>query len=216
MPINQINPTPISVPVTVTYTQLSEQRKIAAKLLGAYVTPALLGHLLACEVTMYELAKHFGQESEAERWALAGLIHDIDWDACGKDASYHCGEETKKMLVEAGINEEIVADAFSHYGFVMIDGEKVGFGELGTHIEADTALRKTLFAADELTGFINACVLVRPSKSIEDLEVKSVLKKLKDKSFAAQVDRNLIKTCEKTLNLELRQFVELVLAAMKK
>lgn len=216
MPLSPINPNPIDVPTPINYSELKDERQAAAELLSQYVTPALLGHLVAAEVAMYELANHFADGNNAERWALSGLIHDLDWDATGKDASRHCGPETKELLTTHGIPEEIVDDAFSHYGFVLIDGEKIGFGDQGTQIEADTTQRKALFAADELTGFINACALVRPSKSIEDLEVKSVMKKLKDKSFAAQVDRNLIKTCEQTLNVELREFVELVLNAMKK
>lgn len=216
MSLHPVNPTPISVPNPISYTKLSEPRAKVAVLLSQYVTPALLTHLISVEVTMFELAKHYGDETNAERWALAGLIHDTDWDACGKDASVHCGPETRELLKNNNVPEEIIDDAFSHYGYVIIEGQKVGFGEMGTQIEADTALRKALFAGDELTGFINACALVRPSKSIEDLEAKSVIKKLKDKSFAAQVDRTMIRTCEQTLNTPLNEFVELVLQAMRK
>ncbi len=216
MPLQPVNPTPISVSEPISYKLFATQRNNISKLFSIYVTPALLSHLISTEVVMFELASHFGDSDEAERWALAGLIHDTDWDACGKDPSIHCGNQTKELLLQNQIPAEIIEDAFSHYGFVVIDGQKIGFGENSTQIEADTLLRKTLFAADELTGFINACALVRPSKSIQDLEAKSVLKKLKDKSFAAQVNRELIKTCEKTLNTPLNEFVELVLTAMKK
>ncbi|GEM_PF-243563 len=216
MSLQPVNSTSISVPKPISYKLFTIQRNNISKLFSIYVTPTLLSHLISTEVVMFELANHLGDSDEAERWALVGLIHDTDWDACGKDPSIHCGNQTRELLLQNQIPTEIIDDAFSHYGFVIVDGQKVGFEESGTRIEANTLLRKTLFAADELTGFINACALVRPSKSIQDLEAKSVIKKLKDKSFAAQVNRELIKTCEKTLNIPLNEFVELVLTAMKK
>jgi predicted hydrolase (HD superfamily) len=216
MNYQKVNAKPIQVPEIVEYKKRIDERQKIADLVSEYVSPALLQHLLAVEVVMYELAHHFGESEKAEEWALSGLIHDIDWDACGKNGDLHCSEQTEKWLLEKGVTNEIVENAFSHYGFIKVGEQKVGFESGGTGIEADTLLRKTLFAADELTGFIIACSLVRPTKTIADMETKSVMKKLKDKSFAAQIDRELIKTCEQTLGLELREFVDLVLQKMKK
>jgi predicted hydrolase (HD superfamily) len=216
MTYQKVNTMTIQVPEILDYKKAAPERQKIAGLISEYVSPPLLQHLLAVEVVMYELAYHFDEFENAEEWALTGLIHDIDWDACGKNSDLHCSEQTKKWLLEKGISEEIIENAFSHYGFINVGEQKVGFESNGTGIEADTLLRKTLFAADELTGFIIACSLVRPSKTIADMETKSVMKKLKDKSFAAQVDRELIKSCEQTLNMELREFVDLVLQKMKK
>lgn len=211
-----VNPQPMQVPEPITYYELKSYRDLVSQLLSQYVTSNLLAHLLATEVVMYELANFFQETNQAEHWALAGLIHDLDWDACDKNPQLHCSQTTRQWLLENGLPETLIDDAFSHYGYVIINGQKLGFDNLGTQIEANTLLRQTLFAADELTGFIKACALVRPSKSIVDLETKSVLKKLKDKSFAAQVNRDLIKTCEITLGLSLAEFVDLVLKAMQK
>ncbi len=211
-----VNSKPIKVPEPITYYQLKSYRDLVSQLLAKYVTPSLLAHLLATEVVMYELANYFQETDLAEHWALTGLIHDLDWDACNKNPQLHCSQTTRQWLLDVGLPEALIDDAFSHYGYILVNGQKLGFNGLGTQIEANTLLRKTLFAADELTGFIKACALVRPSKSIVDLETKSVLKKLKDKSFAAQVNRDLIKTCEITLGLPLAEFIDLVLKAMQK
>jgi predicted hydrolase (HD superfamily) len=151
----------------------------------------------------------------AERWALAGLLHDIDWDACGKNSDLHCGEQTRTWLAEAGISKDLIEDACSHYGKLEIEEKVFGF-EINAGLAVDTKLRQTLFACDELCGFIMACALVRPSKSIMDMEVSSVMKKFKDKSFAAQVDRNLIRSAELTLKTEIKDFVEFTLKSLQK
>ena len=91
--------------------------------------------------------------------------------------------------------------------------EFYGFKE-GPGLPIDTKLRQTLLAVDELCGLIFACALVRPSKSISDMEVSNAQKRLKDKSFAAQVDRNLIKSVEKTLKTEYKEFVETTLKSL--
>jgi predicted hydrolase (HD superfamily) len=209
----KVNATPIVVPVPFAYLApaLAEQRARIALLISDYVSLALAQHLVAVECAMYELARHFGEALHAERWALSGLLHDIDWDACKKDPNVHCKTETQKWLQANGIDREIMEDALSHYGSLA----GVGF-ENGSGFPVDSKLREALFAVDELCGFIVACALVRPSKSIMDMESASVLKKFKDKRFAAQVDRSLIRTCETTLKAPLAQFVELSLNAMKK
>jgi len=160
---------------------------------------------------MYELATVYQDGGDAEHWALAGLLHDIDWDACKKDPELHCRKGSQDWLLSNGIDRKIMEDAFSHYGNVA------GFGfQNGSGFPVNTRLRESLFAADELCGFIIACALVRPSKSIMDMETSSVMKKFKDKHFAAQVDRTLIRTCEVTLKTPLSDFVGHTLNAMKK
>ena len=209
----KINAVPISIPIPILYGEPvnSDQRKKIASLISDYVTPALAQHLVSVECAMYELAGWYQDAANAERWALAGLLHDIDWDACQKNPDLHCKKGTQDWLVSAGINREIMEDALSHYGSVG----GVGFPN-GSGFVVNSKLREALFAADELCGFIIACALVRPSKSILDMEPSSVMKKFKDKHFAAQVDRTLICTCEATLNTPLPEFVGLTLTAMKK
>jgi predicted hydrolase (HD superfamily) len=209
----KINAAPLGIPTPIDYALPAdlEQRQRIASLISDYVSLPLAQHLVAVECAMFELAHHFREGEAAPRWALAGLLHDIDWDACKKDADVHCKKETQDWLLEKGIRRELMEDALSHYGNV----NGVGF-ENGSGFPVDSVLRKSLFAVDELCGFIIACALVRPSKSIMDMEASSVLKKFKDKRFAAQVDRNLIRTCETTLSTPLPSFVELALNAMKK
>lgn len=209
----KLNAVPITIPAPIPYRSPAdiEQRQRIASLISDYVSPALAQHLVAVECAMFELAHHFGEGKAAGGWALAGLLHDIDWDACKKDANIHCKKGSQDWLLEKGISREVIEDALSHYGNV----NGVGF-ENGSGIPVNSPLRKSLFAVDELCGFIVACALVRPSKSIMDMEASSVLKKFKDKRFAAQVDRSLIRTCETTLSTPLPMFVDLSLNAMKK
>ncbi|HLD63650.1 MAG TPA: hypothetical protein VI913_02015, partial [Candidatus Peribacteraceae bacterium] len=100
--------------------------------------------------------------------------------------------------------EQLLGDIRAHYAH-----------RFGADYPLDTMLRKCLYCVDELTGFIIAVTLVRPSKKIADVEVKSVTKKMKDKTFAAQVDREQIKKCEELLEIPLDEFVGLTLEAMK-
>jgi len=170
----KINAVPISIPIPILYGEPvnSDQRKKIASLISDYVTPALAQHLVSVECAMYELAGRYQDAANAERWALAGLLHDIDWDACQKNPDLHCKKGTQDWLVSAGINREIMEDALSHYGSVG----GVGFPN-GSGFVVNSKLREALFAADELCGFIIACALVRPSKSILDMEPSSVMKK---------------------------------------
>jgi predicted hydrolase (HD superfamily) len=214
-----VNLTPLEIPEPVEY-ELQEnaaQRELIAGLIAEYVTPQLAQHLVCVECAMYELGLYFVKSSlQAEKWALAGLLHDIDWDACGKNDTLHCGEETQKWLQSRGVKEDHVLDACSHYGLVTVGEQKYGFENAGPGLPVDTKLRQALFAVDELCGFIVACALVRPSKSVMDMEISSVTKKFKDKHFAAQVDRNLIRSCEATLKMPLNDFIGLTLKSLQK
>lgn len=159
-------------------------------------------HLIATGAAMEALAKKFG--GDPQTWKVAGMLHDLDWDSLDKDAEKHCGEELKKMLATIDAPNELLADIRAHYAH-----------RYGEEYPLDTMLRKTLYCVDELTGFIIAVTYVRPSKKIADVEVSSVKKKLKDKSFAAQVDREQIKKCEELLGISLDDMIEITLGAMK-
>jgi lysyl-tRNA synthetase class 2 len=159
-------------------------------------------HLLATGAAMEALAKKFG--GDAQTWKVAGMLHDLDWDHLDKDYEKHCGEPLEKMLATIKAPAELLGDIRAHYAH-----------KYGAEYPLNTMLRKALYCVDELTGFIIAVTLVRPSKKISDVEVKSVTKKLKDKTFAAQVDREQIKQCETLLGMPLNDFVALTLQAMQ-
>ncbi len=159
-------------------------------------------HLIATGAAMEALAKKFG--GDPDTWRVAGMLHDLDWDHLEKDAEEHCGKTLEQMLSEIGSPTELLHDIRSHYA-----------AKYGADYPLNSMLRKCLYCVDELTGFIIAVTLVRPSKKIGDVEVSSVKKKLKDKGFAAQVDRAQIKSCEELLNIPLDEMIQLTLDAMK-
>ena len=159
-------------------------------------------HLIATGAAMEALAKQFG--GDAQTWKVAGMLHDLDWDKLDKDAEAHCGQTLEQMLASIKAPQELLADIRAHYAH-----------KYGADYPLNSMLRKCLYCVDELTGFIIAVTKVRPSKKIADVEVKSVTKKLKDKAFAAQVDRTQINQCEELLKLPLNDFVGITLDAMK-
>ncbi|MDD4287868.1 MAG: hypothetical protein PHO20_01730 [Candidatus Peribacteraceae bacterium] len=159
-------------------------------------------HLVATGAVMEALAKKYGGDSAT--WKVAGMLHDLDWDKLEKDAEAHCGKTLEELLAPIKAPAELLADIRAHYA------EKYG-----AEHPLDSMLRKCLYCADELTGFIIAVALVRPSKKLADVEVKSVMKKFKEKSFAAQVNREQIRKCEELLGIPLSDFVAMTLEAMK-
>lgn len=159
-------------------------------------------HLVATGAAMAALAEKFG--GDVETWRVAGILHDLDWDQLDKDYEAHCGEPLETLLEKIEAPEELIGDIRAHYQ------EKYG----GDY-PLDSMLRKCLYCVDELTGFIIAVTLVRPSKQIADVEVKSVKKKLKDKGFAAQVSREQIHSCEELLDMPLEELIQITLDAMK-
>lgn len=159
-------------------------------------------HLIATGAVMEALAKKYG--GDPETWKVAGMLHDLDWDKLEKDAEEHCGKTLEELLAPIKAPAELLADIRAHYA------EKYG-----AEHPLDSMLRKCLYCADELTGLIIAVALVRPSKKLADVEVKSVAKKFKEKSFAAQVNREQIKKCEELLGIPLNDFIALTLDAMK-
>ncbi|MCA9370465.1 MAG: hypothetical protein KC680_00705 [Candidatus Peregrinibacteria bacterium] len=165
-------------------------------------TDATKAHLIATGAAMEALAKKFGGDEQT--WKVAGMLHDLDWDKLDKDYEAHCGDTLEHLLSTIGAPQELLGDIRAHYQH-----------QYGAEYPLDTMLRKCLYCVDELTGFIIAVTLVRPSKKIADVEVKSVKKKLKDKGFAAQVDRSQIASCEELLRMPLDEFIQITLDAMK-
>jgi len=159
-------------------------------------------HLIATGAAMEALATRFG--GDPQTWKVAGMLHDLDWDSLQKDAEKHCGSTLEQMLSTIKAPAELLADIRAHYA-----------DKYGEEYPLNTMLRKSLYCVDELTGFIIAVTKVRPSKKIADVEVSSITKKMKDKGFAAQVDREQMKKCEELLGIPLNEFVDITLKAMK-
>ena len=158
----------------------------------------LVKHCLAVEVIMRALARHFGQDEE--KWALAGLLHDIDYEKVKDNLSQH-SLVGAKMLEELGLDKDICQA-------VKVHNEAHG-------IMPKTLMEKSLFVADPLSGLIVAATLVLPSKKIKDLTIENVLNRFKEKSFARGANREIIKKCEELLNLKLAEFVQIGLEAMQ-
>ena len=146
---------------------------------------------------MRAYARKFGEDEEL--WGVAGLLHDFDYEKFGMD-----GHVTKgvPLLREKGVDEAILHTILAHY-------------EAATGVKPETKMDKTLMAVDELTGFITAVTLVRPSKKIADVELKSIKKKWKEKEFAAPVDRHEIEHFATEIGVPLDEHLQLVLDAMK-
>ena len=150
-------------------------REEAMALLKEYNdSDSLIKHALAVEAVMVHFAKLFGEDTQ--KWGIIGLVHDLDYEMYPEQ---HC-EKVREILTEKGWPEDYIRAVQSH-------GWK-----LCSNVEPEHIMEKVLYTIDELTGLINATVLMRPSKSILDLEVKSVKKKWKQKSFAAGVNREVI------------------------
>jgi len=159
--------------------QYIPSRADAMKLLREYnQNESLIKHALAVEGVMRYMARKAGEDEE--KWGLIGLIHDLDYE---KYPDQHCAR-TKEILEENRWPAEYVRAVISH-----------GWG-LCTDVEPRTRLEKTLYAIDELTGLVTACVLVRPSRSVMDLKPKSVRKKWKQKGFAAGANREILPTID--------------------
>lgn len=158
----------------------------------------LIKHCLAVEKIMEALARHF-KENE-EKWGLAGLLHDIDYEKTKDDSSQH-SLVGAKMLEDLGLAEDICQA-------VKVHNEAHG-------ILPKTLMEKALFVTDPLTGLIVAAALVLPSKKLADLTPENVLNRFKERAFARGVNREIIKKCEEYLNLDLVEFVKIGLKAMQ-
>ena len=169
----------------------------ARELNAAMVTEDhLLLHELNVCYAMGAMAVHFGQN--AEHWQAIGLLHDYDYEKYPEEHLQH----TAQPLRDAGVDEEDIRAILSH-----------GYG-ICSDVEPVSDLEKSLYTVDELTGIIQACARMRPN-GIQDLEVKSFMKKFKDKRFAAKCDRELILNGCERLGMELKDVAEICIEGMR-
>jgi putative nucleotidyltransferase with HDIG domain len=159
-------------------------------------TDSLRKHALAVEQAMRAYANRYGED--ADRWGMAGLLHDFDYEMF-PTAEQHPWEGSK-ILEARGFDQELRRTILSHATY--------------TGVPRDTPIAKVLFACDELCGFLTACALVQPSRTLADVKVTSVKKKLKDKAFARSVSRDDIHQGVQELGVDLDEHITFVLAAM--
>ena len=160
-------------------------------------TDMLLKHLFTVEAAMRGYARKYGEDEE--RWAIAGLLHDFDWEICPTPESHPTFGAN--ILREHGYPEDIIRAVLTH-------GEHTG-------IPRKSLLEHTLFAVDELSGFIRAVALVRPGKSLDDLSPRSVHRKLRDKNFARDVNREDIRKGAEELGVDLDEHISFIVESMK-
>ncbi len=160
---------------------------------------SLIHHALAVEGVMVHFAELFG-EKDIEKWGIIGLAHDLDYEMYPEE---HC-RKTKEILTERNWPEEYIIAIISH-----------GWG-ICSDVEPVETMEKVLYTIDELTGLITATALVRPSKSILDMTVKSVKKKWKQGSFAAGVDRSIIEKGAAILSMDLNNIIGETIKGMQK
>ena len=173
-------------------------REEAYQLLTEYnKSDSLIKHALAVEGVMRYFARKRGEDEE--KWGIIGLVHDLDYEQFPEE---HC-HKSEEILKEKDWPEEYIRAVVSH-----------GWG-LCSEVEPQTELEKVLYAIDELTGLVVTTALVRPSKSVMDVKVKSVKKKWKDKRFAAGVDRSIIEKGARMLGMELTDLLADTIAGMQ-
>ena len=175
-------------------------REQALDLLKTYnKEPFHIQHALTVEGVMRWYANELGYGDEADYWATVGLLHDIDFENWPEE---HC-KKAPELLRQAGVGEDMIRSICSHaYG-------------LCSDVEPVHEMEKVLFAVDELTGLIGAAALMRPSKSVMDMEGSSVKKKFKDKKFAAGCSRDVIAEGAQRLGWELTDLMDRTLRAMQ-
>ena len=161
--------------------------------------PFHLEHAQIVENTMKYFARKLGYGDEEEFWGIVGLLHDLDFE---KFPEQHCIKE-QEIMAERGVDPRIIHAAASH-----------GYG-LTVDIKPEHEMEKVLYAVDELTGLIGAVVLMRPSKSVQDLELKSVKKKFKTKSFAAGCSREVIENGAQMLGWSLDDLIQQTIDALR-
>ena len=179
-------------------TDIMRDRDLCLSILQEYTkSDSLLKHAYAVETCVKAYAEKFGED--VEYWSCVALLHDFDYEMfpTAEEHPYKGSE----ILKEKRFDEEFRNTIMSHADY--------------TNIPRDTLLRKTLFACDELAGFITAVTYVRPSRSIEEVEVKSVNKKMKDKAFARAVNRDDITKGAEALGVSLEDHIAFCISAMK-
>ncbi len=177
----------------------------ADQLVDQYITaPITKYHLLESEAIMIALARQLGENEE--EWGIIGLLHDIDWDLTKNNPKEHL-TKVPEILKQAGASDELINAIISH-----------GYGQPACGAPQDkqrqTKLEHALAAAETLTGLIVASALVQPDKKLASVSPQSLLKKFKNKSFAANCNREIIMECEK-IDLTLEQFLEISLKALQ-
>lgn len=175
-------------------------RDEAWALLNEYNKEAFhLKHALIVEGTMRYFAKKLGYENEEEFWGIVGLLHDLDFEVYPEE---HCIKQ-QEIMAERGLDPAVIHATASHGYALTVD------------IKPEHEMEKVLYGADELTGLIGAVALMRPSKSVSDLEVKSVKKKYKTANFAAGCSREVIERGAAMLGWELDYLIEQTILAMR-
>ena len=174
------------------------ERNDALALLQRYTqSENLLNHARSVEAVMRHYARRYGEDEQ--RWGLVGLVHDLDWEMFPEQ---HCSQTTR-ILQEAGWPEDMIRAVRSHAWGMFTDDRP------------EHPMEKVLYTIDELTGLITATALVRPSRSILDLKVKSVRKKWKDRSFAAGANREIIAQGAEMMGEELDSVIEQTIHGMR-
>lgn len=158
-------------------------------------TANLLKHMLACEAVMRALARRLGEDEE--RWGLAGLVHDVDYDETANDPARHA-EVGARILEEAGAPADVVHAVRAH----------------NDKVPRESAMDRALWCTDPVTGFLVACALVRKEKALAAVDVPFALKRMKEKRFAAGASREAMAGCAE-LDLSLEEFLGLALGAMQ-
>lgn len=158
-----------------------------------------LQHAVTVEGVMQYFAHLLGYGNEAEFWGIVGLLHDLDFELYPEQ---HCIKE-QEIMRERGIDERIIHATASHGYLLTVD------------VKPEHEMEKVLYAVDELTGLIGAAALMRPSKSVQDMEVKSVKKKYKNKNFAAGCSREVIERGAALLGWDLNKLIEQTILAMR-
>lgn len=176
-------------------------REQALELLKEYnKEPFHLRHALTVEAVMRWFAQELGYGGEADFWAAAGLLHDLDFEQYPEE---HC-VKVREIMEARGLDPALIHAVVSH-GWGMTEGDA----------QPEHQMEKVLFAVDELTGLIGAAALMRPSKSVQDMELSSLKKKFNDKRFAAGCSRETIQQGAELLGWELSELLERTLQAMK-
>ena len=159
-----------------------------------------LRHALTVEGIMRYFAKELGYGEQEEYWGIVGLLHDLDFELYPEE---HC-VKSQELMRQHNVDESIIRATASH-----------GYGLTAADIKPEHQMEKVLFAIDELSGLIGAAALMRPSKSVQDMELKSLKKKFKDKKFAAGCSRDVIRQGADMLGWELDDLMDKTIAAMR-
>lgn len=178
-------------------------RDEALELMHEYTpSDALRKHMYAVEAAMRAYARKHGEDEES--WGLVGLLHDFDYERYPNDAHSPTEEHPSygvAVLRDRGLPEEMCEAILGHASY--------------TGVPRNTLMAKSLFAVDELCGFLVACALVRPSRSLSDLTVKSVKKKLKDKAFARGVNRDEVRQGTEEIDIPLDDHIQFVIESLR-